>query len=178
MEPRIVHGRSDAALCDFAAARRAIELSTPLLASACRDRTLGESGYLHIVIMNPLRAPTDSAFEDAILLEASFGEDDADDALYAGFARAKARLSWRVGRDGFAIQHGLPQCLRAGDTTLGGGVWLDGIVVAASGCHAVYDEALSGAVAMCLRGVLKARAEARRQAGDLYFHGQDVPQEG
>lgn len=178
MEPRIVHGQSDAALCDFAAARRAIELSTPLLGAACRDRALGDSGYLHVVIMNPLRTPADGPFDDAVLLEASFGDDDADDALYAGFARAKAALSWRARRDGFDVQYSHPQCLRAGDTTLGGGVWLDGIVVAASGCHAVFDEALSGAVAMCLRGVLKARAEAGRQAGALHCPGQDVSRNG
>lgn len=175
MEPRIVYGQSDAALCDARAARRAIELATPLLAAACRDAALGDSGHLHIVVMNPLRSSTDSTFEDAILIEASFGDDAREDERYARYARDKARLSWRLGRDGLALQQQFSQHLRAGDTTLGGAVVLDGLVVATSGCLEVYDEALSGCVAMCLRGVVKAGVEAQRRNGAHYQGPEDPP---
>lgn len=156
-------------LCDVDAARRALALMSALLTAACTDPELGDSGTLHIVIMNPLRTPRDCSFDDAVLLEAAFGDARGSAALYAGFARAKALLSWQHNRDSLELQQAQPQRLSAGDTTLGGSVALDGIVVAASGCHAVYDEALSGALAMCLRGVVKARAEAQRHAGNLYF---------
>lgn len=175
VEPRIVYGQSEAALCDARAARRAIELATPLLTAACRDGALGDSGHLHVVVMNPLRTPADCAFEDAILIEASFGDDAREDERYARYARDKARLSWRLGRDGLALQHAFPQHLRAGDTTLGGAIVLDGLVVATSGCLEVYDEALSGCVAMCLRGVVKAGAEAQRGSGAHYQENEGLP---
>ena len=106
--------------------------------------------------MDPALGPGDATFEQAILAEASFGLDRARwDADYAAFARAKARLSWETGLDGHAVLALQPQRLRSGDTTLAGAVAIDGIVVAVSGCEPVYDEALSGSVALLLRAQAK-----------------------
>ncbi len=147
---------------DRQSARDAIQFARPLLESALSNPRVGLSGVLHIVVMDPTRLVGRCTFEEAILLECSFGKDrSAWDADYAGFARAKARLSWQTQRDSAAVQAHAPHLLARGDTTLWGSVALDGIVVAISGLEPMYDEALSGVIAMCLRGVAKARAAGR-----------------
>jgi hypothetical protein len=74
-------------------------------------------------------------------------------------------VSWRAGMDSHVVQTLQPHRLAPGDTLLWGGVCLDGIVVAASGLHAWYDEAFAGTVALCLRAVAKARWEEARKKG-------------
>lgn len=138
---------------------RAFQLATPLLEQAVRDRAVGQSGVFHVVVLDPTRTPANARFEDAILAERSFGKPRGEwDADYAGYARAKARVSWHTGRDSHAVQALAPQLRYADDTPLWGGVCLDGLVVAASGAEPQYDEALAGAVALLIRAVLKGRA--------------------
>jgi hypothetical protein len=148
-------------LVDEGAVRRALALVQPLLEQVLADSALNGSGVLHVVVMNPALTPADASFEDAILYEASFGRARSTwDADYAGFARAKARLSWRTGMSSRALQLEQPQRLQSGDTTLWGSVAVDGIVVGISGAEAEYDEALAGAVALLLR----AQARTARAA--------------
>ena len=138
-------------------ARGAIELARPLLERVAQDITINQSGVIHVVILDPAVGPGAASFEQAILHEASFGRDRSQwDADYAGFARAMAQLSCRTGFDSHVIQQLQPQRLRPGETALWGSVVLDGFVVAVSGAEPPYDEALSGVIAMLLRGITKA----------------------
>ncbi|HYD94883.1 MAG TPA: hypothetical protein VEC01_06125 [Noviherbaspirillum sp.] len=141
---------------DRHAAEKAVGLALPMIHEAMKQKEVGESGFLYIVIMDPLRGPAVSSFEEAILYEYSVGDRSKWDADYAGFARAKARVSWRNGMDGHLVQELRPHMLAAGDTVLWGSVVVDGIVVAVSGANPWYDEAFAGTVAMCLRAVAKA----------------------
>jgi hypothetical protein len=127
----------------------------PMIEAARADHRLVGSGFLYLVVMNPALAPGDAPFEAAILHERSFGNEAQWDADYRRFARDKARLSWLRGMDGHAIQALAPQLLRAGDASVAGGIWLDGIVVAASGAFPWYDEVFAGAVALALRAAAK-----------------------
>jgi len=150
---------------DRHAAEKAIGLAMPMIESAMRIKEVGESGFLYIVVMDPLRTPDRCAFEDAILYEHAVGDREKWDADYGAFARAKARVAWRTGMDGHLVQELRPHLLAAGDTVLWGSVIVDGIVVAVSGANAWYDEAFAGTVAMCLRAIAKARVtEARSKA--------------
>lgn len=150
------------AFADIEAAQRAIEFVRPMLERAVADESVNQSKVLHIVVMDPAMSPRDSMFEESILIEASFGLDrERWDADYAGFARAKARLSWETGCDTHSLQMLAPQRLRTGDSKLWGSVALDGIVVAVSGCLAVYDEALAGSIALTLRAEAKIAAAER-----------------
>lgn len=149
-------------MIDEDAARAAVSLALPAIELAMRDPAAGDSGCLHIVVMDPL-APPPVAFERAILHEHSINRARWD-ADYAAFARAKARLSWRTGADSQRVQTGMPHRLEPGDTLLWGSVCLDGIVVAVSGMQPWYDEALAGVVACCLRGIVKGRAAAAARA--------------
>ncbi|MFP5304511.1 MAG: hypothetical protein ACLGI7_01645 [Gammaproteobacteria bacterium] len=146
---------SGGGLIDHAAAAAALERCAALLERLATDARVNQSGVLHVVIVDPL-APMRADFDAAVLIERSFGRPRTDwDADYADFARSKAELSWRHRRDTHALQALAPQRLRSGDSALWGSVWLDGIVVAVSGCEAAYDEAAAGAVAMMLRAHAK-----------------------
>jgi hypothetical protein len=149
-------------LVDRDLAARAVEMALPLLHEAMRHEEYGDSGFLHIVIMDPALRPRDCDFEAAILHEHSIGDESRWDADYRGFARAKAALAWRHGRDSHEVQTRRAHCLRPGDSTLWGSVCVDGIVVGASGAFPMFDEAYSGVIAMCLRGLAKDRPERER----------------
>lgn len=162
--PAATLGIRGSACADAAAAEIALDLAAPLLEGAARNPAINQSGVVYVVLMDPVLTPAVATFEQAILAECSYGLDRSRwDADYAGFARAKARLSWETGLDGHLVQALQPQRLKSGDTALWGSVALDGIVVAVSGCEAAWDEALSGTVAMLLRA--QAKTAAARLAG-------------
>jgi hypothetical protein len=118
-------------------AATAVALSLPLIENAMREPRYGDSGFLHIVVMDPLRtAASGVAFEDAILLEHSVGDRAKWDADYAWYARGKAEHSWRSLADN-------PK----------GAVCLDGIVVGVSGAFECFDRAYAAVVANCMRAV-------------------------
>jgi hypothetical protein len=125
---------------DRALAERAVAMALPLIEEAMRDPCFGDSGFLHIVVMDS-HAPGGTPFEDAILHEHSFGDRAKWDADYAAFARGKARESWATRADN-------PR----------GAVCVDGIVVGASGAFEPFDQAYAGAVAMCLRALARHRS--------------------
>lgn len=140
-------------------AQRAVALASPMIEAARGDPGIVGSGFLHVVVMDPGLPPGVAGFDEAVLYERSFGDPTLWDADYAAFARAKARLSWATGMDGHRLQTLSPHLLKGGDTLLAGGVCLDGIVVAASGAFACYDEAFAGSIALCLRALARAGRE-------------------
>jgi len=144
---------------DRNAAEKAVDMALPLIRGLMAEP--GQSGFLAIVIMDPARRPGDSAFADAVLYEHVIGDRAQWDADYAGFARAKAKLSWRHGMDTHTLQTVRPHLLEAGDTVLWGSAVLDGIVVGVSGAYAWYDEAIAACVAACLRAVVQSAAQQR-----------------
>lgn len=118
-------------------ARTAISLALPLIENAMREPRYGDSGFLHIVVMDPARTPQGGAdFEEAILHEHSVGDRATWDADYARYAREKAERSWRTGADN-------PK----------GAVWLEGYVVGASGAFECFDRAYAGTVAQLMRAL-------------------------
>ncbi|WP_292454869.1 hypothetical protein [Methylibium sp.] len=131
------------------------------------DENICGSGFLYIVILDPALLPSESPFDDAVLLEHAVGDRTRWDADYAGFARAKARVSWRSGQDSHRVQTSQPHALREGDSLLWGSVCLDGIVVAVSGAHPWYDEAFAMCIAANLRAIAKGRHAKARDADRL-----------
>jgi len=152
-------------LIDRHAAEKAVGLSLPMIHEAMKLKEVGESGFLYIVIMDPLRSPHNASFEEAILYEHAVGDRSKWDADYAGFARAKARVAWRTGMDSHLVQELRPYMLQPGDTVLWGSAIVDGITVAVSGANPWYDEAFAGTVAMCLRAIAKAGIAQERSKG-------------
>ncbi|SPR99097.1 hypothetical protein [Cupriavidus taiwanensis] len=162
--PRASHAGASR-FSDPAAAQRAVELALPMLQASLRDKAVGESGCMHVVVMDPTLQPGDCAFEEAILYEHSLPSREAWDADYSRYARAKASLSWRTGMASAQLVHCSPHRLRSDDTLLGGAAVVDGIVVAVSGANAWYDEAFAGCVAMLLRAVAQGACMRAQPAG-------------
>lgn len=151
-------GRSHYADAD--AARQAIAMALPMLERAVEDRSVVGSGFLCIVVLDPALRHGDLPLDDAVLVEHCIGDRSRWDADYAGFARAKAALSWRHGMDSQAVQAQRAHLLGEGDSLLWGSVWLDGIVVGVSGAFPWFDEAFATAVAANLRAIAKQRQAA------------------
>jgi hypothetical protein len=160
----IQRDRRGSVFADVLAAQRALHSVLPMLEPAVRDPSVCGSGFLYIVVMDPALGPADADFDAAVLLEHAIGDRARWDADYAAFARAKARLSWTSGADTSAVQAAYAHRLREGDSLLGGGVWLDGIVVGVSGAFAWYDEAFALCIAAQLRAIARARHAAALDA--------------
>ncbi len=149
-----------------ALAQEALDRLKPLLEAAITDPEVCGTGALAVVMLQPgcAHANPNHGLEEAILLEHGFGNRDAWDADYIGYARAKARLSWIAGEDS-RIAQTRPHLMHAGDTLLDGGVNLEGLVVGVSGAHPWYDEAFALSLAAMLRS-LAIREHARmKEAG-------------
>jgi hypothetical protein len=152
---------------DAAAARAALQLALPLIEPLLARPAVCGSGCAHVVVMDPALGPQDAGFDQAVLLDAPLGDASRRDADYAGFARAKARLAWRSGRDGRALQALSPQALRPGDSLLAGAVVHAGIVVAVSGAQPAWDEAIATTIAACLLAQARQRWADAQAAGQL-----------
>lgn len=150
---------------DADAARRAIAMALPMIEASMSDPEVCGSGFLYIVVMDPGLRPADADFAQAVLVEHAIGDRTRWDADYAGFARAKARLSWQHERNSHEVQSSRTHCLRRGDSVLWGSAWLDGIVVGVSGAHPWFDEAFATAIAANLRAIAKQRHADALSAG-------------
>lgn len=155
MNQSLTHSR----FLDFPAAETAVKLALPSIESALKDTRISSLGVLHLVVMDPSMSPGDCPFDSAVLYEQSVGERSSWDVDHAAFARSKAQLSWQHRMDSRRLQLMQPHLLRSVDALLWGGVWLDGIVVAASGAMPIWDEAFSLSVAGHLRALAWERAQ-------------------
>jgi hypothetical protein len=140
----------------------ALDALAPMLAQLLADRDVSGEAAMHIVVMDPAADPRTTRFEDAILVERSFGEPARWEADYGGYARAKTRLAWRERmtlRTLFA-QHA--DRLRSDDIRVEGAVREGEWTVGASGAQAWYDHAIAtAAIALIEAGIAQARqAEA------------------
>lgn len=150
---------------DLDAARHAVAVTLPGIEAALRDPSVSGLGVLHLVLLDPGAPFPHCSFEEAVLYEHSVGDRACWDVDYAAFARDKARLSWQYAMDSRRLQWLEPHRLCAHDSLRWGGVWLDGIVVAASGAQPAWDEAFALTVASGLRAIAFNRAQAAREAG-------------
>src|SRR5256885_14064954 len=152
--------RAGSHFADRDAAQQAITMALPMIETAMRDAEFCGSGFLYIVVMDPALQPGEIPFGDAVLAEHAIGDRTRWDADYAGFARAKARVSWLAQRGSHEIQALRSHGLRHGDSVLWGSACLDGIVVGVSGAHPWWDEAFATAIAANLRAIAKQRHAA------------------
>jgi hypothetical protein len=166
--------RTGSHFADADAARAAIAMALPMIEAAMTDAQVCGSGFLYIVVLDPGLRPGEVEFADAVLTEHAVGDRSTWDADYAGFARAKAKLSWESGMGSHEVQSGRTHALRHGDSLLWGSVCLDGIVVGVSGAHAWFDEAFATAVAANLRAIAKQRHAAAIGAGQWVAGGPEA----
>ena len=112
-------------------AQAALDAITPAIAAQLASPEVSGLGVLHLVVLDPSVPCGDGASEPRVLLEHSIGDRARWDVDYADYARRKALLSWRHRMDSRRLQLLEPHRLSTDDAVLWGGVWLDGLVVAA-----------------------------------------------
>ena len=131
---------------DRAAVLRAVESSldalAPTVARLTADPSISAEHALHVVVMDPARDARTS-FEDAILAERSFGDVERWDADCRGYARAKARVSWRERRTLRTLLTQCPERLQDDDIRVEGAVRSGAWIVGASGAQPWYDHAFA-----------------------------------
>jgi hypothetical protein len=153
-------------LVDARLAAQAIALAVPTLRALLATEGVSGERVLHIVVIDPCCDPGASR-EALVLHEHSIGDPARWGADYAGFARAKAMLAWRLQCDSQRVQDEAPHRLARGDTLLGGGIIRRGLVVGVSGAQPWYDAACAGIVAELILALAQQRARDLRAAGAL-----------
>jgi len=135
-------------------AQAALATVTPLIAAQLASPEVSGLGVLHLVVLDPAQPYSGGVSTPRILCEHSIGDRSRWDVDYADYARRKAALSWRHRMDSRRLYWLAPHLLRADEEPLWGSVWLDGIVVAASGAFPIWDECF------CLMAAAQLRALA------------------
>jgi len=143
-------------------ARAALDAITPAIAAQLAAPDISGLGVLHLVVLDPSVPCGDGASQPRVLIEHSIGDRAKWDVDYADYARRKAWLSWRHRMDSRRLQLLEPHRLSDDDALLWGGVWLDGLVVAASGAFPIWDECFSLMAAVQLRARAWRAAEQAR----------------
>lgn len=131
--------------------RAALAAVTPAIAAQLALPEVSGRGVLCVVVLDPAHPCRAHDDEPRLLCEHAIGDRARWDVDYADYARRKAELSWRHAMDSRRLQLLSPHRLRVGEPVLWGGVWLDGLVVAASGAFPIWDECFSLMVAAQLR---------------------------
>lgn len=173
-QPPPIVAQERCGLLTKALAQEAMDRLLPVLQAAIEDPEVCETGALAVVMLDPARSHHEHGFDDALLLEHGLGDRGDWDADHFELARAKARLSWESGGDSRAAQ-ARPHLLRSGDTLVGGGVNLEGLVVGVSGAHPWYDEALALSLAAMLRGLVLREHARLTQAGQGHIPESSPP---
>ena len=115
---------------------------------------------MHVVVMKPGVDPTTRAFDDAVLIERSYGDPSVWQADYAWYAREKTRLAWREQTTLRTLFTEHPERLRDGDIRVEGAVRQDRWIVGASGAQAWYDHAVATMVIALTEASIAQRAHA------------------
>lgn len=172
-QPPTMGAGGQGGLLTKAVAQEAMDRLRPMLEAAVADHEVCGAGALALVALDPVLLQGGHGADAAVLIEEGFGDQGSWDADYFGHARAKARLSWDLGEDSRAAQT-RPHLLKAGDTLLTGGVYLDGLVVGVSGAHPWYDEAFAMSLAAMLRSLALREHHRLTQAGAGEIPMEDV----
>lgn len=108
---------------------------------------------LHVVVLEP--------GTDLILVEESWGEDPETWTLpYEEIATSKALLCFKNKMNGRDIRNNAPWLHVVGNTRYVGGIYEDGLVVAASGLKDWWDEAISRMVIAAIQAIIRGQVDS------------------
>ena len=148
----------------LSAVESSLDALAPTVARLTADPAISAEHALHVVVMDPARDAR-TPFEDAILVERSFGDAERWDADYRGYARAKTRVSWRERRTLRTLLTKCPERLREGDIRVEGAVQSSSWIVGASGAQPWYDHAIATmAIGLFEAALAQARSGAEASA--------------
>jgi hypothetical protein len=119
-----------------------LDAMEPMVVRIVNDEAISAEHAMHIVVMDPT-CDSHVAFDEAILLERSFGDRAQWKADYAWYAREKTRVSWRERRSLRTLLAQCPGRLRADDIRVEGAVRDGAWIIGASGAQPWYDHAIA-----------------------------------
>ena len=129
------------------AVEQSLDALEPMIAHVIDDASVSAEHAMHIVVMDPLADHRSVPFDDAILVERSFGDPTGWRADYAWYARAKTRVSWRERQTLRTLLVQRPDRLQPDDIRVEGAVRDGRWIVGASGAQPWYDHALASIAA-------------------------------
>ncbi|HET8877702.1 MAG TPA: hypothetical protein VFO53_15335 [Casimicrobiaceae bacterium] len=141
---------------------RALDALAPMLEALLADASISAEHAMHLVVMDPAAEVKTTPFDDAILVERSFGDAASWQADYPWYAREKTRLAWREQMSLRTLFGQHPARLRDGDIRVEGAVRSGRWVVGASGAQPWYDHAIA-TIAIAL---LEAAVESAHPPGE------------
>lgn len=148
--------RMSSALLTKELAQQAISIVGPAIAYVMDKARLTKRNALAIVVLDPTKEFTRSGTLDQplpILHEANFGSHPDDwPHDFRGYARKKSLVSWRTGLPSRLVQQS-PYLYQFGDIKYAGSVVENGLIVAASGVEAHFDEMFARMVAAACWGL-------------------------
>lgn len=144
----------------------AINLVTPSILKLFERTNRKE---LHVVIMNPSVKPWETTFENAILVEKSFGTPSMWEIPFDVLAKKKAYQAWRNSCANIDIQTKHPSSLQDDDILFYGSFVYGNIVVGCSGVEQHYDMLMSSWIALAFEQLtvaeyIKSKAESPAKA--------------
>jgi hypothetical protein len=139
--------------------QQTLDAMEPMVTRIVDDEAISAEHAMHVVVMDPT-CDRHVAFDDAILLERSFGERAQWKADYAWYAREKTRVSWRERRSLRTLLSQCPDRLHARDIRVEGAV-RDGVwIIGASGAQPWYDHAIASVAVHLLEAALAQTSAA------------------
>ncbi len=128
-------------------ARRAVAIARPTIEEVLGSDLVDGRANLHLVVLDPDNGRA--------IYEESFGDKATWQHPYDKIAQAKASLCWHNERVGRSIQNDAPWLYERGDTRYAGGVFENGLVVAASGLQDYFDEMISWMVVSAIQALCR-----------------------
>ena len=122
---------------------RALDALAPMLEALLAEASISGEHAMHVVVMDPAADAKATPFDDAILVERSFGDAANWQADYRRYAREKTRLAWREQMSLRTLFARHPARLRDGDIRVEGAVRSGRWLVGASGAQPWYDHAIA-----------------------------------
>jgi hypothetical protein len=141
-----------------------LDVIAPMIERIIGDSAVSAEHAMHVLVMDPT-ADARVAFEDAILVERSYGEPSTWKADYAWYAREKTRVSWRERRSLRTLLTRCPDRLTEGDIRVEGAVRDGAWIIGASGAQPWYDHAIASSTAHLLEAALAQASVAAASEG-------------
>jgi hypothetical protein len=141
-----------------------LDVMAPMIERVIANSAISAEHALHVLVMDPT-ADAGVAFEDAILIERSYGDPALWKADYAWYAREKTRVSWRERRSLRTLLSRCPERLQEGDIRVEGAIRAGSWVIGVSGAQPWYDHAIASTAAHLLDAALAQASVAAASEG-------------
>lgn len=133
------------------------------------NKGISRDSSIHIVVMDPSKPYSpDADFFGSVLIEGSIGTPKAE---YIGFARSKARISWKYKLYSQAVQQLYPHLLEENMTIWGGGVYLHETASGASGVQYQLDQWVAEMMIITIRAFCVTEMREIVKDGNINYLG-------